>query len=294
MREWCRGDGQPEVRWYGQQGRAAEGRNAFGHTAEILRFLAEFTGVPYPARQYTQIAVPDFIFGGMENFTVTTQTDLTLHDDRAHLDFSSDDLVAHEAAHSWFGNLVTAREWAHAWLHESFATYLEALYARESKGADEFDYQVLRDAEAYFHEAEQYHRPIVTQRYEAPIDLFDAHLYPGGAVRLRHLPSGTLVGVAITASGRIGVALVYAKQLIEKNPKALFRAVLQRRMSFKVAIPESGDYYLVLDNRRGTGPVSVTATVQAVRGKSAPSPAPAVPKGGGKLDQTRAAGAAPA
>jgi len=179
--------GKVEVRWFCQPGREREAANAFGNTGDILRFLADFTGHPYPHRQYTQIAVPDFIFGGMENFTVTTQTDLTLHDDRAHLDFSSDDLVAHEAAHTWFGNLVTARGWAHAWLHESFATYMEALYTRESLGPEEHDYQLLRDAEAYFHEDTIYRRPLVTYRYEAPIDLFDSHLYPGGAVRLRHL-----------------------------------------------------------------------------------------------------------
>jgi hypothetical protein len=107
------------------------------------------------------------------------------------------------------------------------------------------------------------------------------------SVRLRHLPRGTLVGIAIRASGRIGVALVHAKQLIQKKPRALFRATLERRMSFKVAIPESGDYYLVLDNRRGTKPVRVTATVQAVRGKKRP-PAPALPKRDGKMEQTRA------
>ena len=179
--------GKYEVRWFVQEGREKEGRNAFANTGDILRFFSEFTGVPYPYKQYTQVAVPDFIFGGMENFTVTTQTDLTLHDDRAHLDFSSDDLVAHEAAHSWFGNLVTARNWSHAWLHESFATYREALYTRKRLGSDEFDYQMLRDSEAYFHEDGQYRRPIVTDRYEEPIDLFDAHLYPGGAVRLRNL-----------------------------------------------------------------------------------------------------------
>ena len=176
-----------DVRWFVQPGREDEGRNAFANTGDILAFFSRYTGVPYPYSQYTQIAVPDFIFGGMENFTVTTQTDLTLHDARAHLDFSSDDLVAHEAAHSWFGNLVTARDWAHAWLHESFATYMECLYLREAKGRDEYDFQLLRDAEAYFHEDGQYRRPIVTQRYEEPIDLFDAHLYPGGAVRLRNL-----------------------------------------------------------------------------------------------------------
>ena len=176
-----------EIRWYVQRGREKEGRNAFGATGRILAFLSAFNGHPYPHGQYTQIAVPDFVFGGMENFTVTTQTDLTLHDARAHLDFSSDDLVTHEAAHTWFGNLVTARSWAHAWLHESFATYMEALYKRETLGADEYDYTLLQDAEAYMREDGMYRRPIVTHRYEFPIDLFDAHLYPGGAVRLRHL-----------------------------------------------------------------------------------------------------------
>ena len=179
--------GKIDVRWYIQPGREKEGRNAFGATADILRFLQEFSGQPYPSTQYTQIAVPDFVFGGMENFTVTTQTDLTLHDDRAHQDFSSDDLVTHEAAHTWFGNLVTARSWAHAWLHESFATYMEALYRRDKLGADEFDLAVQLDAEAYIREDGLYRRPIVTNRYEFPIDLFDAHLYPGGAVRLRNL-----------------------------------------------------------------------------------------------------------
>src|SRR5579863_1598118 len=155
-----------EIRWFVQKGREKEGRNSFARTADMVRCFSQFTGVKYPYRQYSQIAVPDFVFGGMENFTVTTQTDLTLHDDRAHLDFSSDDLVAHELAHSWFGDLVTCRSWAHAWLHESFATYFEAVYKREAEGTDEHDYSVLQDAEAYFAEDGRYRRPIVTNRYE--------------------------------------------------------------------------------------------------------------------------------
>lgn len=176
-----------ELRWFVQPGREAEGRNAFRGTAEALRFLASFTGMPYPYAHYTQVAVPDFIFGGMENFTATTQTDLVLHDDRAALDFSAEDLVVHEAAHTWFGNLVTARSWTHVWLHESFATYCETLYLGHAHGREEEEYRLLEDAEAYFHEDAQYRRALVTRRYEQPMDLFDAHLYPGGAVRLRHL-----------------------------------------------------------------------------------------------------------
>ena len=175
------------IKWHIQNGREKEGLNAFKNTADIIRFFSEYTGYLYPYSQYTQIAVPDFIFGGMENFTVTTQTDLTLHDDRAAIDMDSDGLVAHEAAHMWFGDIVTAKSWAHAWLHESFATYFDALYARESKGENEFRYQLLEEAETYFAEDTKYRRPIVTNVYKEPIDLFDAHLYPGGAVRLHHL-----------------------------------------------------------------------------------------------------------
>ncbi|MBT5632383.1 MAG: hypothetical protein HOJ13_06600 [Nitrospina sp.] len=187
--------GGVDIKWYVQKGRDREGLNAFKDTGRIIRFFSDYTGYPYPYKHYTQIAVPEFVFGGMENFTVTTQTDLTLHDDRARLDMDSNGLVAHEAAHMWFGDIVTARTWSHAWLHESFATYFDALYTRESKGEDEFRYQLLEDAETYFSEDVRYRRPIVTHVYKEPIDLFDAHLYPGGAVRLHYLK--TIVGESL-------------------------------------------------------------------------------------------------
>ncbi len=179
--------GNIDVKWYVQKGREKEGRNSFKDTGKIMQYFSKYTGYSYPYKHYTQIAVPEFVFGGMENFTVTTQTDLTLHDDRARLDLDSNGLVAHEAAHMWFGDIVTAKDWSHAWLHESFATYFDALYTRESKGEEEFRYQLLEDAETYFSEDTRYRRPIVTNIFKEPIDLFDAHLYPGGAVRLHYL-----------------------------------------------------------------------------------------------------------
>jgi len=111
------------------------------------------------------------------------------------------------------------------------------------------------------------------------------------SVRLRHLPRGTLVGVAVSASGRLAIALVSATQLKSPKPELLFRGALERRMSFEVVIPETSDYYLVLDNRRGAEPVTATATIQAVQGEKPPpaQPSPAAPKKGGRLDETRAA-----
>ena len=78
---------------------------SFGKTPQMIDVFETRIGVPYPYARYSQIAVADFIFGGMENTAATTQTDRTLHDERAHLDFTSDPLVSHELAHQWFGDL---------------------------------------------------------------------------------------------------------------------------------------------------------------------------------------------
>jgi len=106
---------------------------------------------------------------------------------------------------------------------------------------------------------------------------------PGGktrTVRLRNLPRGTHVTVRIDASGKLVVALVSGVQLKSPKPEALFRGALDRRMTFKVVIPESSDYYLVLDNRRASEPVKARATIRAVRESTEPSaPPPAKPAG---------------
>ena len=144
--------------------------------------------MPYPYAKYAQVAVSDFIFGGMENTSATTQTADTLHDARAHLDFKSDPLVAHELAHQWWGDLLTCRDWAHAWLNEGFATYFEALWCEENLGADEFAWNVRQDREAYLEEdGNHYRRPIVCNRYRTPIELFDRHLYEKGSLVLHML-----------------------------------------------------------------------------------------------------------
>ena len=70
--------------------------------------------MPYPWNKYAQIVVSDFIFGGMENTTATTMYEHILLDERAAIDVTSDDLVAHELAHQWFGDYVTCRDWSRA------------------------------------------------------------------------------------------------------------------------------------------------------------------------------------
>ena len=176
--------GEVPLAYHVHPGRLEDAPRTFARTPEMMALFESLTGRPYPFPRYSQIAVSEFVFGGMENTSATTLTDLTLHDERAHLDMTSEPLVAHELAHQWFGDLVTCRDWAHGWLKEVFATYFEHMWREHVAGEDEAAWDRLGDREQYLHEAKhRYVRPIVARIYDGPIDLFDRHLYEkGGAV----------------------------------------------------------------------------------------------------------------
>ncbi len=180
--------GKIPVLYYCPKGREEDAKRAFSKTPKMMDFFSKALGVPYAYAKYSQVAALDFIYGGMENISATTQTAFTLHDERAHLDFSSDPLVAHELAHQWFGDLVTCKDWSHAWLNESFATYFEALFKEHDMGQDEFLYELHENAQAYFSEdRERYRRAMVTHTYKNTNDLFDRHLYEKGSLILHML-----------------------------------------------------------------------------------------------------------
>ncbi|HVW26776.1 MAG TPA: M1 family aminopeptidase [Polyangiaceae bacterium] len=176
------------VQYYVPEGRAADGRRAFGETPRMIELFGRLTGVPYPYARYSQIVVKDFVFGGMENTTATTMYEHVLLDERAALDITSNDLVAHELAHHWFGDYVTCRDWSHAWLNEGFATYFEHVEREDRLGRDEYENGVAGDVSTYLGEAGgRYQRPIVCRDYDEPIDLFDRHLYEKGGLVLHML-----------------------------------------------------------------------------------------------------------
>ncbi|TFG41661.1 MAG: M1 family peptidase [Syntrophobacterales bacterium] len=108
----------------GQQKFAGYGLE-FGRKA--LQFSESYYGIPYPLSKMDLIAVPDFAFGAMENWgAITFRENLLLH----YPDVTSRsgeericEVIAHEIAHQWFGNLVTPSDWNYLWLNESFATY---------------------------------------------------------------------------------------------------------------------------------------------------------------------------
>ena len=170
---------------------AAEVRPNLGRTGDVLAFFSQLTGVRYPYSKYAQACVANFPYGGMENVSATTLTDTALVDERARKESSQIGLVAHEAAHQWFGDLLTCRDWSHIWLNEGFATYLAALFTEHDRGTDEFRVQMRDMQQAYVEkDVGRNRRPIVHDVYRRPMDLFfSGHAYGGSAVRLHLLRS---------------------------------------------------------------------------------------------------------
>lgn len=168
---------------------AKDARRSFLKTPEIIDYFTRELGYPYPWPKYDQITIPE-LGGGAESTNATVVGDRTIHDEKAEKDFPSHWLVAHEAAHQWWGDLLTMKDWSHAWLNESFATYSEYLYSKYSLGEDEGALNLLAKKNQYLAEArEKYKRPIVFERWQTPNENFDRHSYQKGAVVLAMLRS---------------------------------------------------------------------------------------------------------
>lgn len=112
----------------------------YKYSEDMMDWFEKEIGVPYGWESYSQIPVQDFMYGAMENTTATVFGDFFLVDERSYLDRNYVGVNAHELAHQWFGDLVTARSAAHHWLQESFATYYNQMYEREVFGQDYFDW----------------------------------------------------------------------------------------------------------------------------------------------------------
>ncbi len=111
----------------------------------IFDFLESEIGIKYPWEIYTQVPVRDFMYAGMENTTATVFSNKYVVDYIGHEDVNYANVNAHELAHQWFGNLVTAKSSTHHWLQEGLATFY-ALKAEKQLYGDDYYYNKLYES----------------------------------------------------------------------------------------------------------------------------------------------------
>jgi len=116
-------------------------------TKQMFDFLEEEIGVPYPWQNYKMVPVKDFLYAGMENTSLNIYSDAFVVDSIAFVDKNFVNINAHELAHQWFGDLVTATSGTHHWLQEGFATYYALLAEKDIFGEDYYYWRLYEYAE---------------------------------------------------------------------------------------------------------------------------------------------------
>ena len=116
----------------------------YRYSKQIFDYLEQEIGVKYPWKIYRQVPVRDFLYAGMENTTSTIFAQDFVVDSIGFNDKNYINVNAHELAHQWFGDLITAQSGKHHWLQEGFATYYALLAEKEVFGDDYF-YNELYD-----------------------------------------------------------------------------------------------------------------------------------------------------
>ncbi|KAA0225121.1 M1 family peptidase [candidate division KSB1 bacterium] len=146
----------------------------FGRVAEMMAFFSEKIG-PFP---YEKLALVQSStrYGGMENASAIFFAESSFGKGK-----TIEGTTAHEIAHQWFGDAVSAADWHHVWLSEGFATYGEALFYEHAEGQQKFREVMRRSRDNYFRFAERAGGPILDTTITNYMQLLNANNYAKAA-----------------------------------------------------------------------------------------------------------------
>ena len=136
----------------------------YRYSKEIFDFLESEIQVPYPWKIYRQVPVWDFMYGGMENTTSTIFAQDYVVDEIGYNDRNYVNVNAHELAHQWFGDLITAKSGEHHWLQEGFATFYALLAEKNLFGDDYYYWKLYQNAQKIEQAAQSDDIPILNTK----------------------------------------------------------------------------------------------------------------------------------
>lgn len=170
--------GVPVSAWVYPQDRD-KGFHDYAITGRMLQFFTQYIG-PYGFKKLANVQSKTE-FGGMENASAIFYAESSVTGDRRN-----EDLMAHEVAHQWFGNMATEKSFAHLWLSEGFATYLTNVYLEQQYGTKLLQERMRADRETVIQFARQSSRPVVDPT-ENLMSLLNANSYQKGGWMLHLL-----------------------------------------------------------------------------------------------------------
>jgi aminopeptidase N len=157
---------------------------SFEDSGDMLDYFAQRAGVPYPGDSYTQALVAETIGQEMAGLSLLSEA----YGQEVLADRHKQSLLAHEAAHQWWGNSITCRDWNHFWLNEGFATFLAATYMEHRFGQAQYLAQVELWRQRYERlRAENADRSLVFPDWNRPTSNDRAVVYQKGAYVLHLL-----------------------------------------------------------------------------------------------------------
>jgi aminopeptidase N len=243
-------------------------------TPEIVRFFSDYIA-PFPYQKLANVQSTT-IFGGMENASCIFYAENSVTGDR-----SSEDLMAHEIAHQWFGDMASEKSFAHLWLSEGFASYLTDLYWEHKYGKEALQMRLQKERKEVIDFARSSKNPVVDSTTNL-MSLLNANSYQKGAwvLHMLRMEVGDTVFQKIIqtyynqykgGNAETKDFAAVAEKVFGKNLKSFFDQWLYRsgvpRLKFKTINTKEGTRFTIEQVQKDLYQFSLSVNVETATSK---------------------------